>query len=85
MRLVQYIIYNLYKGTMGFVVTWQELWMLVGLGFGMVSFGLGRGQGGLISSNIGVYRHLYPSYKAHQVACSLLYNRMTRVPMKLKE
>ena len=31
---------------MGFVVTWHELWMLVGSGFGMVSFGLGRGQGG---------------------------------------
>ena len=46
---------------MGFLVTWQELWMLVGSGFGMVSFGLGRGQGGLISSNLGVYRHLYPS------------------------
>jgi len=61
MRLVQYIIYNLYKGTMGFLVTWQELWMLVGSGFGMISFGLGRGQGGLISSNLGVYRHLYPS------------------------
>ena len=29
---------------MGFVVTWQELWMLVGSGFGMVNFGLGRGQ-----------------------------------------
>ena len=26
---------------MGFLVTWQELWMLVGSGFGMVSFGLG--------------------------------------------
>ena len=31
------------------------------VGFGMVSFGLGRGQRGLISSNIGVYRHLWPS------------------------
>ena len=58
MRLVQSITYNLYKGTMGLLVTWQELWMLMGLGFGMVSFGLGRGQEGLISSNIGVYRHL---------------------------
>ena len=48
---------QLFKGAMGFVVTWQELWMLVGSGFGMVSFGLGRGKGGLISSNIGVYRH----------------------------
>ena len=48
---------------MGFVVTWQWLWpwMLVGSGFGMVNFGLGRGQGGLISSNLGVYRHLWPS------------------------
>ena len=53
-----YYLQLIYKGTMGFVVTWQELWMLVGSGFGMVSFGLGRGQGGLISSNIGVYRHL---------------------------
>ena len=45
---------------MGFLITWQELWMPVGSGFaiGMVSFGLGRGQGGLISSNLGVYRHL---------------------------
>ena len=31
---------------MGFVATWQELWMLVhvGSGFGMFNFGLGRGQ-----------------------------------------
>ena len=62
MRLIQSIIYNFYKGTtcMGFVVTWQELWMLVVSGFGMVNFELGRGQGGLISSNLGVYRHLWP-------------------------
>ena len=33
--------YNFYKGAMGFVVTWQELWMLVGSGFGMVNFELG--------------------------------------------
>ena len=60
MRFVQSIAYNAYKGTAGFVVTWQDLWMLVGSGFaiGMVSFGLGRGQGGFISSNAGVYRHL---------------------------
>ena len=45
MRLVQSIIYNLHKGTMGFLVTWQGLWMLVGSGFGMVSFGLGIGLG----------------------------------------
>ena len=42
MRLVQSIIYNLYKETMGFFVIrhCQELWMLqvVGSGFGMVSF-----------------------------------------------
>ena len=58
MWLLEYIIYNFYKGSIGFVATWQELWMLMGSGFGMVSFGLGRGQGGLISSNVGVYRHL---------------------------
>ena len=46
---------------MGFLVTWQELWMLMGSGFGMVSFGLGRGQGVHISSNFGVYRHLSTS------------------------
>ena len=40
MRLVQSIIYNLYKGTMEILVTWQEFWMLVGSGFGMVNFGL---------------------------------------------
>ena len=61
---------------MGFVATWQDLWMLVGSGFGMVNFGLGRGQGGLISSNLGVYRHQsyvlvdQHSFKVHQVACS---------------
>ena len=51
---------------MGFLVTWQlqELWMLMGSGFGMVSSGLGRGHGGLISSNIGVYRYLQPSTSA---------------------
>ena len=80
MRLGQSIIYNFYKGTMGFVITWQGLWMLVGSVFAMhmVSSGLGRGQGGLISSNLGVYRHLLLTYdlvdqhgfKAHQVACS---------------
>ena len=61
MRLVQSIIYNFYKGTIGFVATWQALWMLVDSGFVMVNFGLGRGQRGLISSNLGLYRHLYPS------------------------
>ena len=44
-RLVQSIIYNLHKGTMGFVVTWQELWMLVGLGLGWSVLGLGKGKG----------------------------------------
>ena len=50
------IIYNFDKSSTGVFATWQvlELWMLVGSGFGMVNFGVGRGQGGLISSNIGV-------------------------------
>ena len=46
---------------MGFVVTWQGLWMLVGSGFEMVNFWLERWQRGLISDNLGVYIHLEPS------------------------
>ena len=58
MWLLESSIYNFYKSIIGVFATWQELWMLVGSGFGMVSVGLGRGQGGLISSNLGVYRPL---------------------------
>jgi hypothetical protein len=46
MWLLESIIYNFYKSSIGVVATWQELWMLVGHDLNMVNFRLGRGQGG---------------------------------------
>ena len=48
MWLLEADIYNFYTGSIGGFATWQELWMLaiVGSGFNMVSFRLGKGQGG---------------------------------------
>ena len=67
---------------MGFLVTWQELWMLAIVGsvrvLGWSVLGLGEGKGGsfqAISVSIDTYMYTLVdqhSYKAHQVACSLV-------------
>ena len=76
MRLVQSIIYNLYKATMGFLVTFQESWKLVGSGFGTVSLGLGEGKWGssqAISVAIDTYNLAdQHSYNTLKVACFLV-------------
>ena len=41
-------------------LAWQALWMLVGLDFSMAILGPREGNEGLISSNPGVYAHLWP-------------------------
>ena len=46
MWLLEYIIYNFHKSSIGVFAAWQELWMLVGHDLNMVNFRLGRGQGG---------------------------------------
>ena len=61
MWLLESTIYSVYKSSVWFaaMLPWQELWMLMGWFFKLVSFRLGtqsgEGNGGLILSNLGVY------------------------------